>query len=68
MIKDYNMNQVVMPMDLFHKLPVFGFLKANLHFTRMSVRGKEQVRNRICPNVGELEKVHRPTVSSTYFK
>ncbi|WP_096189639.1 IS1182 family transposase [Evansella halocellulosilytica] len=27
--------------------PVFGFLKANLHFTRMSVRGKEQVKNEI---------------------
>lgn len=25
--------------------PVFGFLKANLHFTRMSVRGKDKVKN-----------------------
>lgn len=27
--------------------PVFGFLKANLHFTRMSVRGKEKVKNEL---------------------
>jgi transposase len=27
--------------------PVFGFLKANLHFTRMSVRGKEKVENEL---------------------
>ncbi|MCE7792990.1 IS1182 family transposase, partial [Salipaludibacillus sp. CUR1] len=27
--------------------PVFGFLKANLHFTRMSVRGKDKVNNEI---------------------
>jgi hypothetical protein len=27
--------------------PTFGFLKANLRFTRMSVRGKEQVKNEI---------------------
>src|SRR5699024_1905201 len=27
--------------------PVFGFLKANLCFTRMSVRGKEKVENEI---------------------
>ncbi|GGE51333.1 hypothetical protein GCM10011391_32660 [Pullulanibacillus camelliae] len=26
-------------------LPVFGFLKANLRFTRMAVRGKEKVEN-----------------------
>ncbi|WP_156942390.1 transposase, partial [Alkalihalobacterium bogoriense] len=27
--------------------PVFGFLKANLHFTRLSVRGKEKVKNEL---------------------
>ncbi|HEX6594726.1 MAG TPA: IS1182 family transposase [Bacillota bacterium] len=27
--------------------PVFGFLKANLDFTRMSVRGKEKVKNEL---------------------
>ncbi|MCP3739419.1 transposase, partial [Rossellomorea sp. BNER] len=27
--------------------PVFGFLKANLGFTRFSVRGKERVKNEI---------------------
>jgi transposase len=27
--------------------PVFGFLKANLRFTRMSVRGREKVRNEL---------------------
>ncbi|MFB4165132.1 transposase, partial [Alteribacillus sp. JSM 102045] len=27
--------------------PVFGFLKANLRFTRMSVRGKEKVENEL---------------------
>ncbi|TFB14060.1 IS1182 family transposase [Filobacillus milosensis] len=27
--------------------PVFGFLKANLRFTRMSVRGKEKVKNEL---------------------
>ncbi len=27
--------------------PTFGFLKANLRFTRMSVRGKKQVKNEI---------------------
>ncbi|WP_212922314.1 transposase, partial [Ornithinibacillus bavariensis] len=27
--------------------PVFGFLKANLRFTRMSVRGKEKVINEL---------------------
>ncbi|SES38948.1 IS1182 family transposase, partial [Salisediminibacterium halotolerans] len=27
--------------------PVFGFLKANLRFTRMSVRGKDQVHNEL---------------------
>ncbi|KGP70762.1 transposase, partial [Pontibacillus yanchengensis] len=27
--------------------PVFGFLKANLHFTRMSVRGNENVHNEL---------------------
>ncbi|MFD2628653.1 transposase, partial [Oceanobacillus kapialis] len=27
--------------------PVFGFLKANLRFTRMSVRGKSKVENEL---------------------
>ncbi|WP_144594477.1 transposase, partial [Priestia flexa] len=27
--------------------PVFGYLKANLRFTRMSVRGKENVKNEL---------------------
>ncbi|WP_038111465.1 transposase, partial [Tuberibacillus calidus] len=27
--------------------PVFGFLKANLRFTRLSVRGKEKVINEL---------------------
>ncbi|WP_143287051.1 transposase, partial [Caenibacillus caldisaponilyticus] len=27
--------------------PVFGFLKANLRFTRLSVRGKEKVKNEL---------------------
>ncbi|SEQ63278.1 transposase, partial [Piscibacillus halophilus] len=27
--------------------PVFGFLKANLRFSRMSVRGKEKVKNEL---------------------
>jgi len=27
--------------------PVFGFLKANLHFSRMSVRGNEKVENEL---------------------
>ncbi len=71
MFKDYNINQVILPLDLEIKLkendiayavhalveqipdealdvePVFGFLKANLHFTRMSVRGKKKVENEL---------------------
>ncbi|WP_033370362.1 transposase, partial [Siminovitchia fordii] len=27
--------------------PVFGFLKANLRFTRLSVRGKKKVENEL---------------------
>ncbi|MGD7046115.1 transposase, partial [Jeotgalibacillus proteolyticus] len=27
--------------------PVFGFLKANLGFTRLSVRGKDRVKNEL---------------------
>ncbi len=82
MFKYYNMDQVILPLDLEVKLQekdiaytvmilwnrylmkpspvflrdtgnpayhptVFGFLKANLGFTRMSVRGKEKVKNEL---------------------
>lgn len=41
--------------------PVFGFLKANLYFTGMSVRGKEKVHSELGFTFmdGELKEVHR---------